>query len=120
MTLQSMDCPKCGGKIEMDLTGKKFIFCPFCGEQIAVVDENLKTLYIINETIDHVKMAELEYKKQKEKRNSKGGLIALIFCLSLLGIFVVLTYRKMPVVILMIIILFAMMLVGIYCLASRR
>ena len=82
MTLQSMDCPKCGGKIEMDLTGKKFIFCPFCGEQIAVVDENVKTIninkIIKQESINHTKMAELEYKKQKEKSEDRVGWIIVI------------------------------------------
>ena len=81
MNLSSMNCPKCGGQITMDMTGRDFVFCSYCGAQVAVTDENVKTLninhHITEEKINHAKLAELEYKERKEK---EGDKYFLIFC----------------------------------------
>ena len=86
MNLTSMDCPKCGGQITMDMTGRDFVFCPYCGAQVAVTDENVKTLninhHITEEKINHAKLAELEYKEREDKRNTKLFVIIMIAMLA--------------------------------------
>lgn len=47
-----MKCPDCGGKLDFDLTGREFVFCPYCGTQLHVNNGtvNIKiTKHIIDE-----------------------------------------------------------------------
>ena len=49
MNITAVHCPKCGGAIDFDVTGREFIFCPYCGQQLHLSEGEKKTVHIINE-----------------------------------------------------------------------
>lgn len=50
MELKAMYCPNCGGAMDIDLTNREFVFCPYCGQQIHIEDGRVQiTQRIIND-----------------------------------------------------------------------
>ena len=50
MKLQNLRCPNCTGKLDINIDGKDYIFCPYCGDQFYVGGERLE--YTINKNIN--------------------------------------------------------------------
>ena len=38
MNVTALYCPNCGGSIDFDVTGRDFVFCPYCGQQLHLSD----------------------------------------------------------------------------------
>lgn len=50
MTINSLKCPECDGILNMEIEGRKFVFCPYCGNQMELDDGNRE--YTINKNIN--------------------------------------------------------------------
>lgn len=51
MKLQRLNCPKCNGFLNMEITKKSdYIFCPYCGQQFFIDKE--KQEYTFNKNIN--------------------------------------------------------------------
>lgn len=92
MKLHKLNCPNCGGMLEMKVSNDSdHIFCPYCGQQFFVDDG--KTTYTISQNINvnkHIRIdktihdrytddAEVIKAKNKGKED-KRAWIALIVC----------------------------------------
>ena len=52
MNISAISCPSCGASLDMDLQDREFVFCPYCGQQIAITDENKKRIQITSHVVD--------------------------------------------------------------------
>ena len=76
METTPMICPRC--KAELDLNSlqidkdTKYVKCPSCDLYVSISDKNTKTVNINKtirqETVNHSKLAKLEYKEREDKR----------------------------------------------------
>ncbi len=49
MLMRSIKCPECSGAISVDISGKEFVFCPYCGHQIEIHNPNrIEKIYTKN------------------------------------------------------------------------
>ena len=70
MKLQKLDCPACGANINMDVNGRKAVFCPFCGSQFLIDTGETVITKNINKNIN------LNSNSKKEvKINNKADII---------------------------------------------
>ena len=76
-------CPSCGAGIDMDINGKKNIFCPYCGTQFEVerneitINSNInKNIYIHKRYTDDAAI-EKERRKEKEKADAFATTIEI-------------------------------------------
>lgn len=69
MSLEGMNCPKCGGQISFE-EDQDFVFCSHCGTQIYKDSENKKS--ITYREINEAKIKELEYEERAELRREKN------------------------------------------------
>lgn len=82
MKLQKINCPNCGGSLDMKInTNTKFIFCPYCGEQISVDDGKIEYVITkninINKNINHTKRTIDDADVIRAKNEGMGDKIAL-------------------------------------------
>ena len=97
MQLLKLECPNCGGTLDISLNDKKSIFCPYCGEKFIVEDG--KKEYTINQNIridkhtSHtrhtVNEADIIRAKTKD-REQKNNLLILLF--SFVGLFLLIGF----------------------------
>ena len=90
-SLEQLTCPSCGAGIEMDIQGRKAIFCPFCGSQFAIDDGERIITHNINIHKRYTDDAGVEKQKRKsrEAEYQHKEMIALIlisFCLVIVGV----------------------------------
>ncbi|MBO6206786.1 MAG: hypothetical protein J6O73_07590 [Lachnospiraceae bacterium] len=75
--LEQLNCPACGAGIDMDLQGRKAVFCPFCGNQFAVDDGErvyTKNINIRKDIKIHERYtndAALEKERRKDKESER-------------------------------------------------
>lgn len=87
MKLTTIKCPSCDGKVDIDIEGKKNIFCPYCGTQIAIDTEEViitKNINIHNTYTDDARIEEARLKdkeNEREHREFKGVMIGLLIFL---------------------------------------
>lgn len=92
MKLISMRCPECNGSIDINCNQRKYIFCPYCGSQIAVDRENEVEITInknisITKTkrnIDDAKISKAKYKGLNELFGNIGMLFIVIVCFAVM------------------------------------
>ena len=96
MKLHKLNCPNCGGMLELKVSNDSdYIFCPYCGQQF-FVDEGKKT-YTINQNIKVEKTihnrytndAEVIKARNKEKEDKRSILLVFVGIALLLGMAVV-------------------------------
>ena len=56
MNISALYCPNCGGSIDIDVTGREFIFCPYCGQQLHLSDGDKKIIHITNHIVDEAEI----------------------------------------------------------------
>ncbi len=71
MELKALRCPACDGTIEMDLTGRTTVFCPWCGIQIAVNGDEKVHTYNINKNVNIHKRYTNDAAVEKQKRKAQ-------------------------------------------------
>lgn len=89
MELKALYCPNCGAPINFDTTGREYIFCPFCGQQLFLQDLN-RTEHV-ERIIDEAEIvrARLELEKQREKgRQRRDFLNTLLTIIIVVAIFI--------------------------------
>ncbi len=75
--LEQLNCPSCGAGIDMDIQGRKAIFCPFCGSQFAVDDgekvitKNINIRKDINIHKRYTNDAAIEKELRKDRANER-------------------------------------------------
>ena len=70
MKLKKLDCPACGANINLDVNGRKAVFCPFCGSQFLIDTGETVITKNINKNIN------LNSNSKKEvKINNKAEII---------------------------------------------
>ena len=90
MKLKRLSCPSCGANINMEIGDNKTVFCPFCGNQFAIDNEESVQTKNINFharfTNDANVMKEIKEDRENERQHKDSkwsyGLIALCFLLS--------------------------------------
>ena len=91
MKTTALICPRCKAELDLDSVDKhvKYVKCPYCNLYVSVTDENVKTVNINKtvkkETFNYAKIAEFEYKKQKEKNDH---LLIIVAAIILIGSFI--------------------------------
>ncbi len=71
MKLERIYCTQCGADIDMDIKGRKAVFCPFCGSQF-VIDDGEKTITKnINIHKRYTNDAEVEKQWRKDRENER-------------------------------------------------
>lgn len=92
MKLQELLCPNCNAPIKMEMReNQKFVFCPYCGAQLVVDDENknytvTKNVVINKHIADDTKIAEAKYEDKKDRRATIAICFLLVICFSFLGL----------------------------------
>lgn len=87
--LTSMKCPECGGQLELNCGKRKKIFCPYCGSQIEIDNENEYTINInkninINKTKRKIDDADIIRAKNEGKGSLIEGLVIFTIIIVLL------------------------------------
>ena len=81
MKLKKLSCPSCGANINMEMGDNKTVFCPFCGNQFAVDNEEsvqTKNLNIhARFTNDAEVMKEIKEDRENERRHKDSKRIYL-------------------------------------------
>ena len=77
-----LQCKSCGGNLTID-TQREVLICPFCGSEELIKDSDAVAVEKIRQKTTFMKW-EREDAKRKEKersayRNSKAGIVALVF-----------------------------------------
>lgn len=91
--MRTLNCPSCGGNIEIDDTNRDFAFCQYCGTKI-MLDDYRSTHRIIDdarikqaETDREIRLRELEIKERKE--NQTENLRKLLIKIWLVSILII-------------------------------
>ena len=106
MKVTALYCPNCGGSIDFDVTGRDFIFCPYCGTQLHLAEGEKKIIEIRKHVVDEaeiirakneskrdqnrVELDRLKFEEERNKRKSDniiGGIAAVFMLIMLLYFF---------------------------------
>lgn len=102
MKVKMIECPYCGGNIDVDIQNRDFVFCSYCGKQI-YIDRNKKEYYYYknvkvdkNISVNYRDDAEIIKLKNEEKRDKRGLIVAFVLsCLLIIIPLCMLGYSKM-------------------------
>lgn len=95
MTLRTYHCPNCNGELEVDVEGRDFIFCQYCGSKILLQNENEHIYHTIDEAkIKHaeteqlveLKKLEMAEKQRQADEKTKSIKIKVSIILAVVGI----------------------------------
>ncbi|WP_026495400.1 hypothetical protein [Butyrivibrio sp. WCD3002] len=89
--IDKLSCPSCGAGINMDIQGRKTLFCPFCGSQFSVDDGERVYTHNINIHKRYTDDAAVEKEIRKDRENARQNKAA-IFALIILSILLVLIF----------------------------
>ncbi len=88
MKLQNLRCPNCTGKLDINIDGKEYIFCPYCGDQFYIggekreytINKNISINKVSKETRHYIDEAEVirASTADRESKNSWKWFIGLI------------------------------------------
>ena len=94
MKATTMKCPSCGGDLTVDASGREFVFCNYCGEQI-YLDIDKRTININHSVrIDkrvHKRItddAEIVKAKMSDRGDKRMWILLLIMLLVAVGFIV--------------------------------
>ena len=91
--IMKIECPNCGANIDVPKNGQRIVFCPYCATSLDYDDTDLRltideSVEKVTHKIDYAKLAEIEYKERKEKRDNKIillGILALLLPGTIIG-----------------------------------
>ena len=94
MKMKPVRCPGCDAAITMDLTGRKTVFCPYCGLQIAIDTGEKVVTRNVNKTINknvnvrkrYTNDAAIAKEKRKTHENWGETLFLVVSLLVVLGL----------------------------------
>lgn len=86
MKLEKLTCPNCNGMLNLEVENKKYIFCPYCGQQFLMEDgkqeitRNINIKKDVNVTKRTINDAEVIRAKtaDREKKYSWVGWVGLV------------------------------------------
>ena len=71
LKLRIIECPSCGGQLNMDKGNNKYIYCPYCGNQLEV--DNNETIITKNINIHkrYTDDARIEEAYMRDRENER-------------------------------------------------
>lgn len=66
-TVSSLNCPNCGGKIQLT-AGTKSAYCPYCGSNLAI-DNGEITMHVYNHTYDEAELRRIELEEEHRRQD---------------------------------------------------
>ncbi len=90
MRVETINCPYCGASLEVDIQDRESVFCNYCGKQILLYDDSVKTKNVnvkkeINIQKRIVNDAEVIRARAEEKENKNAMVVlAIVFGVLLL------------------------------------
>lgn len=91
MKLQKFDCPYCGGSVDVDMNGRNFVFCSYCGQKLLLDDDKIDIRITKNININKAYHkiftddAKVIREKNKDKQHKREWvLIVVLFLVGLM------------------------------------
>lgn len=88
MRTSAIKCPSCGSILNVDVNGREFVFCNYCGEQIHLdtgnrtinINQNISKSIRIEKNIHtrHTDDAKIIKEKVKDRENKRGFILLLV------------------------------------------
>lgn len=99
MKLEKLSCPSCGAGIDMDIKGRKTLFCPFCGNQFSIDDGSrtitnninisAKQTHDIHLSARYTDDAAVEKERRKSKENEQLVLLIAVVMIGTIILFII-------------------------------